>query len=563
MAGVAPQQRGGSNATTIGMVIAIVVAVLLLGVLIWLFTMQEQLRTTADQATRTKNRLATSGDEAAGKQRFPDARGTLVGAMNEGFDLVCLRMTGNQNDSPADAVAQLDTVLDEIRQEKKVTDLEAVSSEYGTVTILKNMYDMFTAEQAAKEDAEAKLIQARDQLEALGETNKQLADDSKGQYDRLAAKVEELQKSKTELDDLKGGEIEALARQISDKQDQLDSMRRIRLELLKEFQTEIAQRDRAIGEQSRALAAYRGEGIPPSAEPLAMARKPIGEVLRALPGDSLVHIDLGRVDNVTLGMPFSVYSSGQRVPEDGHGKANLEVVSVGQRTAECRVTLPPTPDEPILPGDGVGNIVLSRNRAKKTTICFVGGFDVDFNGKDDPRGIEAYKALAERLGAEVVDAVDARTDYLVIGMEPRSAEASFAAGATDEDAAEDEYAEDEDEDSYDEDEDEYDDEDEYEDEDEDLDSDEDEDDADDDEGDDEYDDEDDADEATVTPSIKKEQEIDPTLAPRARRAKTERERYFEAVRRAELFAIPRLRQEPFLSFIGIEAGPDATKQLLQ
>ena len=54
MAGVAPQHRAGSNATTVGMVVAIVVAVALLGVLIWMFTQQETLRETADRADRAR-----------------------------------------------------------------------------------------------------------------------------------------------------------------------------------------------------------------------------------------------------------------------------------------------------------------------------------------------------------------------------------------------------------------------------------------------------------------------------------------------------------------------------
>ena len=50
MAGVTPQQRGGSGATTIGMVIAIFVACVLLIALIWLFTMQEGFRQNAKKA---------------------------------------------------------------------------------------------------------------------------------------------------------------------------------------------------------------------------------------------------------------------------------------------------------------------------------------------------------------------------------------------------------------------------------------------------------------------------------------------------------------------------------
>ncbi|MBN2562979.1 MAG: hypothetical protein JXQ75_18810, partial [Phycisphaerae bacterium] len=455
MVGVTPQQRGGSNATTIGMVVAIIVAVVLLGVLIWLFTQQEQLRTTADQATRATNRLARGSDESTAKQMFPDASApgkTLVGEMNKGLQLICGRTTGNQNDSPQNAVRELDAALDEIR--KNMADPEPVSASYGTVTIIKNLHGMFQDERTAREEAEATLAKARNDLDALIAANKELEDNYKGELDKMSAKVDELQRNKNEIEDLKGTELAALKRQISDKQDALDSLRQDRMEMQATFRKEVGKLHQAIDEQGRALADLRGAGTHQAADPMAVAREPIGEVLRALPGDSLVHIDLGKRDKVTLGMTFSVYPGEARVPATGRGKGNIEVVSLGDRTAECRITTPPSPEDPILPGDRVGNIVLSRNRAKKTRICVVGQFDVDFDGQIDARGAEKIKALAERYGAEVVDTVDAMTDYLVVGLEPPGLPEEYKRGEVGEEEAaetrdtaeqEDEYDEGEDE----------------------------------------------------------------------------------------------------------------------
>src|SRR5262249_11142517 len=142
----------------------------------------------------------------------------------------------------------------------------------------------------------------------------------------------------------------------------------------------------------QALATLRG---PPAvgAGELAVARNPVGKVMRALPGDSLVHIDLGREDNVTLGMTFTVYSADERVPIDGRGKASIEVVSLGRKTAECRVTAPPAPSDPILEGDRVGNIVLAREKGRKPRFCIVGGFDVDMDGTVDANGSTVVASL--------------------------------------------------------------------------------------------------------------------------------------------------------------------------
>lgn len=324
--------------------------------------------------------------------------------------------------------------------------------------------------------------------------------------------------------------------------------------------------------------------------------------MRALPGDSLVHIDLGREDNVRLGMSFSVYSAEERIPADGRGKAHIEVVSVDRRTAECRVTTPPSPDNPILEGDSIGNIVLSRDRSKKQRFCIVGQFDIDFDGTADVRGPEAIAALVKRYGGEVVDHVDATTDYVVVGLEPPNAPSNLTLegrrGA--EEPIEDATASDESADEYSEDADVSDDEDESSDDEEDVapddsddedanadDADAEEDDASDDENSDDFDDEDaESDEegipagdedpsddepqaagsaaaAPSVPTIARNPVVDPTRSPRLRRAMSERDRYDEAIYRARMFSIPRLPQDRFFNFVGLESGREAARALDQ
>ncbi|HKQ46687.1 MAG TPA: hypothetical protein VJZ71_01310 [Phycisphaerae bacterium] len=420
MAGAVPQQRGGSNATTIGMVVSILVAVLLLGGLIWLITQQEQLRTNAEQATAAKKRLATGGDEAKAKQMFPDAGGvnkTLVGEMNKGIALVCRGMTGNENDSPTAARGKLDAALAKISASGKVADPEKISSDFGAVAIIDYLHQLYADEKTAREKAEADLARASGDLDAARAANEDLTKKISADLAKMRTKVEELQAAKSEFENLKSGETQALASQIGAKQDAIDAMRREQVDMRRKLANELGHRDRLLDEQREAISTLRGPG-PATAQELAIARNGVGRVLRALPGDSLVHIDLGKEDNVTLGLTFSVYSEDERVPADGRGKANIEVVSVGRRTAECRVTARPSPDDPILEGDIVGNIVLSRDHDKKQRFCIVGQFDIDFDGNVDAMGNEAIAALVRRFGGEVVDRVDPTTDYVVVGQEP-------------------------------------------------------------------------------------------------------------------------------------------------
>jgi hypothetical protein len=593
MAGAAPQHRAGSNATTIGMVVAIAVAVVLLGVLILLFTGQEQLRENADRARRAQERLASSADEDVAKQSFPEANApgkTLIGEMNAGVKVLCGRMTGNENAAPKTVVKEMESTLAEIAD--KVPEADRVSSAHGAVTIIRNLFDMFKNEQDGREKAETALAKANDDLDTVRKANDDLNKTFKGDLAKLAAKVEELQKSKDEFERVKGDEVKSLAATIGAKQDLLDSMRRDRMKLQEKARGEIAKRDKSIEEQSRVLADLRAPGTAQAADPLAIARQPIGKILRALPGDALVHINLGRQDNVTLGMTFSVYSINERVTAEGHGKATVEVASVGERTAECRIVAPPSPDNPIIPGDGVGNILLSRTKGMKTRICVVGQFDTDFDGQPDARGQEAIRALALRYGAELVETVDATTSYVVVGLAPQGDQSGAsvppaAPSAAKEDkaaakeaeakavaAGEEEDKEDEDTDKTAEDEGEDEGDKATEEGDESPKTDEGDESAEAGEGD-ETPEADEAVEEKAEPAsegdktpadlsalVKKPGEVDPTQAPRLRREMTETERYYEAIRRAEMFAIPRLRQDQFLSFVGIEVGADATKRLM-
>ncbi len=571
MAGVAPQ-RGGSNASTIGMVVSIVVAAIMAGLSIWQFTNQESLRTAADQATAAKTKLAKGNDESVARQLVPDAGAagkSVVGELNRALQMASGRLSGNQNDPPSVALTKLDGALKKIVEAGKIDSPDKISPALGAVGIIENLHEMYAGEKDARQKAEAAQDKALADLKGAIDRNEAIDKELRDQLAAINAKVDELQNAKSEFEKIKSGEVEKLAAQIGEKRDELDAMRRDTASMRRKLIEELSHREALLDEQKAALASLRGPGAE-GAQELAVARNPVGTILRALPGDSLVHIDLGRRDRVVLGLTFSVYSGVARVPSDGRGKGLVEVVSVGERTSECRVISVPSPDDPILEGDKVGNIVLSRDRSKKQRFVVIGKFDIDFDGTPDLRGADSIKALIKRFGGEIVDRVDASTDYVVLGTEPSPPEDTLLASAAADDAdtakadepaaaeSSDEGpsdAADSDEDSSDES-------------------------ADSDESSGEEDvtdnDESSGDEAaevkpsptpapapSAVPTIAKSPEVDVTKDVRTRKAMSERELYDEAVRRAEKLSIPRLPLERFLNFVGLERGPIALRQFDQ
>lgn len=540
MAGVAPQ-RGGSNATTVGMLVSIGVAVALLGVLIFLFTGQEQLRNNEKKAKDDYARIASGSDREAAT-RFTAALGnpspTLLGNTVKAGNMVVARMTGNSNDSVKDATDKLDTVLAEIQSAGKVPNPDQISQANGAVAILQQMHGWFVAEKTAKETALANLEKANTALNDALANNKGLSEKFDEATRKLDTTVAELAKSKEELEATKNSDLDALKKTIDEKGGELATVVREKGELQRKFAAELTRVDEITREQQKALGDAKGPG-PEGAQALAVARKPVGRILRALPGDTIVHVDLGRRDRVAIGMTLAVYSPDRRVPETGRGKANLEIVSIGERTSECRVITPPSPEDPILQGDGVGNILLSRGGAKKQRFCIIGRFDLNYDGQPDVRGLDAIKAFVRRFGGEIVDRVDASTDYLIVGTAPPDSEptplgrrepkpepepaAEDADDTADEEPADGDADADADEDAEDK-------------------------------------------PASRPPpparTIAKPGEVDHPLPARTRRALTERGLYEEAIRRADALMIPRMTQDHFFNFIGIEAGPKVAKRVL-
>lgn len=570
MAGVAPQ-RGGSNATTVGMVVAIVVAALLGGVLIWLSTMQEELRTSAEQARTALSKMTKGADEAEAKKLFPAIQSgsgkTVVGEMVRSGQALVGRLTGDQTDSSQTAIGKLDAAIAKITADAGDDNAARLKSANGAVAIIESLHELYSSEREARMKAEKASQRALDGLAKAEDTNKKLDEKFKDALAKLNTQVESLQKSKSDFESEKRAEIDALASKVESTRNALEENRVAHAKEKRRIASTLRDQDEMLAAQTDALKQFRH--VPTNAEPMAIARKAVGKILRILPGDSLCYINLGRDDRVTLGMTFSVYSGDQRIPADGRGKATLEVKSVDSRTAECRIVAAPSPDDPIIVGDSVNNIILSQNRTKKQRFVVVGEFDTDFDGEADVRGREQIVAWIERLGGEVTDEVTAMTDYVVLGVPPRGQDvaaetsgpmmdAGDDAGADEQakaDADEEESSDDKESKADDDDESGDDDDEKEAGDDDDGDSGDDEGDSGDDEGDDEGDDGDGGfggDGGPAAPTIERNPEVDPTIPALKIRYKNEADRYRDAKRRASYFSIPTLTQDQFYNFVGIE-----------
>ncbi len=488
MAGARPQQRA-SGITGVHVWLIVFVA-LWLGTTVFLvlmFTNQEQLRQDSLAAQNKVKTMIGTADSTPGARALSGQGGGQQPVLKVALDTIGTlnnRLTGKADDNLAAVETQWTAVIDEIGSAGKVPSPEQIGRGTGAIPALRQMYEWYVVENDTRLKSTQALDEANKALDEAQARTKSLEEDFGTKLTDLQKKVDAISNDKSEFARLKTTEIDDLSKNIAAKKDELTKVAADMKAAADKHEASVARYEQTMAQQGELLAQYRSPG-PEGTNELDIARQPIGRVIRALPGDALIHIDMGKLDGVKLGMPFSVYSFDKPVPNDGHGKATIEVTSVGQHTAECRVITPPPADEPILQDDLVGNILLSRNKNKKPRFVVIGEFDSDYDGSPDPGAYDKVVAFINRFGGVVVKDVDATTDYIVRGKKPSAADAAVA----------------------------------------------------------------------------KPTEKNPIGPTQARRAERDATFYDRCIRQGQALGIPRLSQDQFFSFVGLELGRGADERL--
>jgi len=186
-----------------------------------------------------------------------------------------------------------------------------------------------------------------------------------------------------------------------------------------QLQADLKKRTDEVGALQRRLASFRVN----TKEPIVQVAD--GKIVR-LPGSGMVYINIGTGDQVVVGMTFEVYDHFTGIPSLGQeglresdmpiGKASIEVIRVTSGSSECRI-IRKTPGQELVEGDYVANLVLDP----KTKYNFVvyGNFDLDHNGVASPGDTEIVKQLITRWGGKVQPSIDADTDFVIMGQEPK------------------------------------------------------------------------------------------------------------------------------------------------
>lgn len=420
MLDMARAQQRGSSATTVWMLIF---SGLWLASTVWLvilYTGQEELRLRTEQAESKKNR-AVSRTEERSIAAFNEAREggpTLAGLLEADRVSTAILATGGDPstaDDPAGVRAKRDALLTRIVADGIVSSPKTYQPErnISLLEALDALYGDYTAQHQLLEGTEE---EARD-LERKHETAITL---NATQKDYFARKTEEMVADFGEIQadrDRAGKEaadaVAALEQSFDDLRDDVEA------DLASERKklAGALQRNREL-EQRLSDLQFKCGDILITPELLSTARQADGEIVSAIPGDPVVHINLGERDGLILGLPFTVYSADLGIPPDGRGKALVEVVSIAGPSAECRI-VKVFGNQVILEGDLVANPVFDRSRP--LTYVVLGRFDLDRDGVADRNGAQKIAAIIDDSGGRTTTDLTALTDFLVLGAAPRRA----------------------------------------------------------------------------------------------------------------------------------------------
>ena len=156
--------------------------------------------------------------------------------------------------------------------------------------------------------------------------------------------------------------------------------------------------------------------IKPPPDHEVLAYRPDGKIILIDDQAKVVHLNIGSKQHVYRGLTFTVYDRSASIPKDGKGKAEIEVFDVAETYSAARITKSET-EKPILHGDIVANLIW--NSEKTNVFVVAGDFDLDNDGNIDQNAIGKIKALVEKWGGRVDDAISIDTDFLLLGGQPQ------------------------------------------------------------------------------------------------------------------------------------------------
>jgi hypothetical protein len=300
--------------------------------------------------------------------------GTVEGLFNDGL------ISSRENVNLIGLVGQLKAQLDRTTAGSRQLDQR-----------YQKLQDDFDAAERESRFKELQLIDEKNRFQAL-------ADDVQAKFDELNRIME---KSTTEQVQIYKGKLETEQGKVKERT----------LELLT-TQEELAAAQKDLAEAVAKLESLKK----PFADEVA-AYRPDARIVSIDSKNKVVYLDIGNKDHVYRGLTFSVYDRNLPIPEDGKGKAEIEIFKIEENVSAAKIN-DSSRMNPITPADIVANLIWDSKTSNRFIVA--GNFDIDGNGAIDSDGLEKIVRLVRRWGGRIVDEVTIETDFVVLGTRPFS-----------------------------------------------------------------------------------------------------------------------------------------------
>jgi hypothetical protein len=303
---------------------------------------------------------------------------------------------------------------------KEVLDMQKLAQEHitigdpnttGLVQIARGLKAELDKTISAKLETQKQLDDLQTRFENADKANFEKEQTLLAEKDKLEKQVADIGQKYNELSVLleqtTGEQVKTLRDQLQQTRDELKALNDKLLatqEELKLAQADLKSEREKLGK------------IEPGPDREVLAYKPDGKIILIDDQAKVVHLNIGIDDHVYQGLTLTVYDRGTSVPEDGKGKAEIEVFDVAKTYSAARITKSEL-IKPILQGDIVANLIWDTDRTNVFVIA--GDFDLDNDNQIDYNGADKIKTLIEKWGGRVDNALSIDTNFLVLGKQPQ------------------------------------------------------------------------------------------------------------------------------------------------
>jgi hypothetical protein len=433
---------GSTTGIVVGMCIALAVAVISLVLLVVLWTKQEDMENARSKAVADAQRVMSPSERTGALSTWYDKGKSGKSAarlMSLELQAYSELVDGNADSVQPETVAGIrDDVLaalyDRINSEGLV-EAPSLIIDKPLMEALSAMYALYSSQVQAKTDADNQVRALTAEVATLAEANQAMQTAFDEQANALQTQVADIEADRDRFRQDKNAELTEVKDHINARITGLQESNRELQDELSAGQHRLAKAEEA---QRRLQQRIREFQIKPL--PGGKARESDGEIMLAQPGSDVVFVDLGRDQNLTLGLRFAVYPPDRFIPRSGRAKAAIEVVSVGDQVSECRVVWS-TDINPIIKGDIIANPIYDRDR--RLNFYVMGEFDLNHDGVDDRYGRETIEAVIMDAGGVVRNELNARDnariDFMIVGAAAAAPSASSTNPTAEEIAIVEEY----------------------------------------------------------------------------------------------------------------------------